>query len=293
MNASGADARISHPFVRLIECLSSDFSTIATTQGLCILKNQAALITGSQRGIGLAIAQALAERGFDIVLHALELSQELKAASDQIEKAGVRVHAVTGDLADIAGIDGIVEQAEIAMGPLTTLVSNAGVGALRRCDLLETAMDSFDHCMTINAKAPFFLMQAFAKRLLDRKRDPNLSYSLLSISSVSAEAVSTNRLEYCMSKSAVAMMAKGFALRLAREDIQVFDIQPGIIETEMTRDVISQYNQRIESENLAPAGRVGQPQEIARLCAVAASGELPYMTGQTLRADGGLSITRI
>ena len=200
---------------------------------------------------------------------------------------------MAGDLADIPGIRNIVKEADSIMGPLTTLISNAGVEALRRSDVLETAEDSFDHCMTINAKASFFVMQAFARLLLSRKRNSRLSYSLLSISSVSAESASLNRIEYCMSKSAAAMMAKGFAVRLAGEGIQVFDIQPRIIETEMTRPVISDYNKRIDNDHLVPIGRVGQPQEIAHICATAASGQLPYMVGQVIRADGGLSLARL
>lgn len=257
------------------------------------MTDQAALITGSSRGIGRAIALELARRGFRVAVHGRTDSEDLEAArADCAALSGTAV-AVSGDLADLGGHDAILDTAEAGIGPLTTLVSNAGVGALRRVDLLETGQDSFDRCMALNARAPFFLMQAFARRLLGRPRPDDAHYAIISVSSISAVAASPNRIEYCMSKAAAAMMAKTFALRLAPERIQVFDIQPGIIATDMSRAALPAYQARIDDEGLLPMPRIGDPVDVARSCAAAACGDLPYSVGQVLRPDGGLVLERL
>lgn len=257
------------------------------------MAHQAALITGSSRGIGKAIALELSRRGFRVAVHGRTETDDLEAARAECATAGPGAASVTGDLCNAGVHDAMLDRAEDAVGPLTTLVSNAGVGALRRVDLLETQQDSYRHCMEMNARAPMFLLQAFSRRLLARRRDPALHYSIVSISSVSAVAASTNRIEYCMSKAAAAMMAKVFAVRLAPEGIQVFDVQPGVIETDMSRPGLPAYQRRIDEDGLLPDPRIGQPEDVARACAAAASGDLPYSVGQVLRPDGGLLVERL
>ena len=254
------------------------------------MAKQKALITGSSRGIGRAIAIALADQGFDIAVHGRSQSEELEQTRRDCESRGVKTVAINGDLSDLSRHDTIFDSAEAQIGNLTTLVSNAGVSTLRRVDILETETDSFDHCMSLNARAPFFLLQAFARRLLKQKRHADCHYSIVSISSVSAVAASINRAEYCMSKAAAAMMAKAFAVRLAPAHIQVFDIQPGIIATDMSRAALPAYLERIANENLMPDARIGTPEDVALSCAAAASGLLPYSVGQILRPDGGLVV---
>lgn len=257
------------------------------------MRKQAALVTGSSRGIGRAIALELARRGFRVAVHGRTASDQLERARAECAALSGAAVAVSGDLGDLDGIEAILDAAETGIGPLTTLVSNAGVGALRRVDLLETQRDSFDHCMALNARAPFFLLQAFARRLLARPRSQEAHYAIISVSSVSAVAASPNRIEYCMSKAAAAMMAKAFALRLAPERIQVFDVQPGIIATDMSRAALPAYQARIDNEDLLPLPRIGHPSDVARTCAAAACGDLPYSVGQVLRPDGGLLVERL
>ncbi len=257
------------------------------------MSNQVALITGSGGGIGLGIAKSLAKRGFAIALHDLKDTDELQEKQRNLKALGAQTCRVTGDLRETDQHASLLDEVEANLGPLTTLVSNAGVSVLNRTDILDVQMDSFDHCMTSNARAPFHLLQCFSRRLLQRQRDPNLAYSIISVSSVNAVAASVNRAEYCMSKAAAAMMAKVFAARLAKENIQVFDIQPGIIETNMTTPSMPKYQKMIDEEELTLIPRVGQPDEVGVLCAAAASGDLPYLVGQVLRPDGGLLLERL
>ena len=256
-------------------------------------KKQAALVTGSSRGIGLGIALELARNGFDIALNAPPAdSEQLQQAADRVAELGVSVVRIEADVADLSAHEKMLEEAEAAIGPLTTLVNNAGVSVLNRGDLLEVSEESYDRCMAVNAKAMFFLSQAFAKRLLSRQRDGDSFHSLINITSSNAVAVAAPRAEYCASKAAAAMISKTFAVRLGEENIAVYDVQPGLIETFMTRTVTDDYQRRIDEEGLTLLPRLGQPEDLGRIVATLASGSLPYTTGQTISADAGMLVSR-
>jgi len=254
---------------------------------------QVAFITGSSRGIGRGIALALASKGFDIAVNGRAGSKALDQTVADLRGMGVSAVAVPGDVSDLGTHSAILEQAERDLGPLTTLVNNAGVGPLQRVDLLDTTEASYDRCLLVNAKAVYFLMQAFARLALSRPRDPALHYSVVTISSVSADAASIDRGDYCVSKAAAAMATKAFAARLAPDGIQVFDVQPGIIETDMSLPAMPSYRRRIEQEGLTLIKRAGQPADVGAVVASAVSGGLPYLAGQVLRVDGGLSVLRL
>ena len=252
---------------------------------------QAALITGSSRGIGLAIAHALADRGFNIALNGFSDSEELDLAVASVRKKGVIAIKVPADVSVLAKHEIMLDAAEAACGPLTTLVNNAGVSVLQRGDLLDVSEESYDRCMAVNTKAHFFLTQAFARRLVSRERSSDLYYSVVNVTSSNAVAASVLRGEYCASKAAAAMISKVFAARLAEDNIAVFDVQPGLIETDMTAAVKDTYKRRAE-EGLTLFPRIGQPDEMGTIVQTLATGGLPYMTGQTLSADGGLLVPR-
>ena len=254
--------------------------------------NHAALVTGSSRGIGLGIALELARYGFNIALNARSDGEELDAAANAVAEIGVSAVKIPGDVADLAQHEAMLDQAEAAIGPLTTLVNNAGVSVLNRGDLLEAGEESYDRCMAVNAKAMFFLSQAFAKRLVARKRDDGRFYSLVNVTSSNAVAVAAPRAEYCASKAAAAMISKTFAVRLGAENIAVYDVQPGLIETDMTRGVKDTYQRRIDEEGLTLLPRLGQPVEMGRIVATLAAGNLPYTTGQAISADAGMLVSR-
>ncbi|MFD1880240.1 3-ketoacyl-ACP reductase [Paracoccus pacificus] len=252
---------------------------------------QAALVTGSSRGIGLATAEALARQGFAIAVNGPARDDELARAVDRIAALGVPVAAAPFDVSDIALHDAALARIEAAIGPLTTLVNNAGVGVMQRGDLLEVSPESWDRCLSVNARALFFLSQAFARRLLARARPEDLFHSIVNITSSNANAVAVQRAEYCASKAAAAMVSKALAVRLGPENIAVYDVQPGLIVTDMTAPVIESYRARAE-QGLTLFPRLGMPEEVGGIVASLASGRLPYTTGQVISADAGMLVPR-
>ena len=252
----------------------------------------AALVTGASRGIGLSVATELARCGFAVALNSLFDDDELDQACATVGRLGNPVVKVPGDVSNLKLHENILDQAEAAIGPLSTLINNAGVSVITRGDLLDVTEESYDRCQAIHAKAQFFLSQRWARRLLSRERIDDRYYCLINVSSSNAVAVAETRAEYCVSKAASAMVSKAFATRLGRENIAVYDIQPGVIETAMTQPVTAHYQQRIDDDNLTLLPRLGKPQDVGRCMATLASGALPYTTGQVISVDAGMLVPR-
>lgn len=231
-----------------------------------------ALITGGQQGIGLGIATALHAAGWEIAVASEAAAAELPFP------ASYHQH----DVRDIAAIPALLD----AVGPITTLISNAGVGAMARGDVLEITAESYDRCLEVNTRGAIFLAQAVAKRMLDMPADAYRSITF--ITSVSATIVNPTRVEYCISKAATAMAAKAFAERLAPHNIGVFDIRPGIIQSPMTAPVAERYDATIP--DTVPMGRWGTPRDIADIVVPLARGDFAFATGAQIPVDGGLSI---
>ena len=250
-----------------------------------------ALVTGARRGIGKAIALALADAGFDVGVADVAASEELEAVAEGIRGKGRKAVAIVGDIAAIETHAGLLDSAEQALGPLTTLVNNAGVSVLNRGDLLEVAEESYDRCQSVNTRGTFFLTQRFARRLLARQRDASLHHAIITVTSANAIGVSINRGEYCVSKAAASMVSKLFAHRLADDGIGVYEIQPGFIETAMTAPSKARYDKLI-ADGLTSIKRFGRPDEIGRIAVTLATGGLPYTTGQAIAADAGLLTVR-
>lgn len=255
------------------------------------MTGQVALVTGSSRGIGLGAARALAADGFAVALNGPTEDAELDAAVEVLAAEGAHVAAVAFDVSDLAAHASALEAVEAALGPLTTLVNNAGVSVISRGDPLDVSEESWDRCLTVNSKAMFFLTQAFAKRVLGRARDKSLFHSVVNVTSSNASAVAVARAEYCASKAAAAMVSKAWATRLGAEDIAVYDVQPGLIETDMTKAVIETYEERAR-DGLTLLPRIGTPQEMGCIIATLAAGKLPYTTGQVISADAGMLVPR-
>jgi len=251
----------------------------------------AALITGSSRGIGKGIALALGAEGFSIGVNARAAGTEVDETLAELRSLGVRSVAVIGDVSDLSAHERMLADTEAALGPLTTLVNNAGVSAQRRGDLLEVTPESYDRCQAVNTRGGFFLTQAWARRLLKRERPSNVHHCVIAVTSSNANAVSIARGEYCVSKAGASMMARLFAVRLGAHDIGSYEIQPGLVETAMTESVREVYLQRI-SEGLTVAKRMGTPSDIGSIALALATGKLAFCTGQALQADGGLVIPR-
>jgi len=250
-----------------------------------------ALITGASRGIGRAIAIELAKNGFDVAANDISYCDDLASVVTEIEATGAGALALPFDVSDLDAHDVALTSIERNLGPLTTLVSNAGVGVLQRGDPLDVSEASFDRCMKVNAKAQFFLCQAVARRLLAQTRDPARPRSIINITSSNATAVAVPRSEYCASKAAAAMISKCFAARLGPQGIAVYDVQPGLVETPMTAAVIDSYKQRAV-DGLCLFPWVGQPEDVAGVVVSLATNRLPYTTGHVISVDGGMLVPR-
>ena len=255
------------------------------------MSRRVALVTGPSRGIGLAAAVALAREGFAVAVNGPAADEELSRAAEAVRGEGGDVFAAPFDVTDLAAHDAILGRVEDALGPLTTLINNAGVGVMQRGDPLDVTEASFDRCLAVNTKAAYFLTQAFARRLLGRARDAELFHAVINVTSSNAVAVAEPRSEYCVSKAAAAMGSKAWAVRLGRESIAVYDVQPGLIATEMTAPVIAQYEERARA-GLTLIPRIGQASEMGDIIAALAAGRLPYTTGQVISADAGMLVPR-
>ena len=248
-----------------------------------------ALVTGGQQGIGLGIAAALAGAGFAVAL-ASRSDPGTDAVREALDALGPGARYFRHDLQEIGAAPALLDAVEAEMGPVASLVSNAGVPAKVRGDMLDLAPDSFDFVLGVNLRGAFFLAQEAARRMLKLPARPYRS--IVFVTSVSAAMASIERAEYCISKAGAAMMAQLFAVRLAPHGIGVFEIRPGIIETGMTAAVKDKYTDRIEG-GLVPAARWGQPSDIGTVVLPLVLGEMAFATGAVIPVDGGLSIPRL
>ena len=251
-----------------------------------VAPNGVALVTGGRRGIGLAVAVALAGAGFRVAIldHCAPDGPDVR---DALERLGPESRYIRHDMARTDDIPRVVDKVEAELGPVTTLVNNAGVGPVVRGDMLELAPENFDRVMDVNLRGALFLTQAVARRMIEHRADAYRSISF--VTSISATHAATERAGYCISKAAASMMSTLFALRLAPHGIGVFEFRPGIIATDMTRAVSEAYTTRIE-DGLVPAGRWGEPRDIADAIVPCATGLLRFSTGAVIPVDGGLSI---
>ena len=245
-----------------------------------------ALVTGSSRGIGRGIADLLQESGFSVVYSGTRPERPADLPED--------CDYFPCDVSDAAQRRAVLRHVSDTRGRLDLLVNNAGVAPLERRDLLDMDEASFDRVIGINLKGTLFMCQAAARLMLDGLAAGLTDYHprIVNIGSISAYTSSTSRGEYCISKAGVGMVTKLFADRLADAGIPVFEVRPGIIDTDMTRVVHEKY-ERLIGEGLLPIRRFGQPEDVARMVLACASGLLDYAAGQVLNADGGFALRRL
>jgi NAD(P)-dependent dehydrogenase (short-subunit alcohol dehydrogenase family) len=247
-----------------------------------------ALVTGGRRGIGRAVAVELASRGYDVAITDRVEDDDAAATLRAIEEAGARALFIASDLQALASHPDVLERLLGWCSRLDCLVNNAGVGSPVRGDLLDVAPEAFDAVLGVNLRGTFFLTQAVARHMLNCKSaHPR---AIITVSSVSATMASPERSEYCLSKSALPMLTKLFALRLAGAGIPVFEVRPGIIRTPMTESVAHKYEARFD-EGLVPMNRWGNVDDVANAIGALAGGALQFATGSVLHVDGGLSIS--
>lgn len=244
-----------------------------------------AFVTGSSRGIGRGIADLLRENGYTVIYSGTrpQRPEDLAAETDYFPCD------ISSGEERKAALDHVLS----AYGRLDVLVNNAGVAPLIRRDILEMDEESFDRVLGINLKGTFFLCQAAAKIMLEaRKTQDDYAPRIINIGSLSAYTSSTSRGEYCISKAGVAMVTQLFADRLAESGIPVFEVRPGIIDTDMTKKVHEKYQGLIDG-GLLPVPRFGKPEDVAKMVLACCSGLLDYSAGQVLNADGGFALRRL
>lgn len=251
-----------------------------------------AIVTGGRRGIGLGIAGALAAAGFDIaVVDMVEKDAEVDAALAALGATGRRAAYFRCDLADTDSHAGLVVDIVKALGPVSCLVNNAGMGAVVRGDFLDLQPENFDRIVAVNLRGTIFFTQAVARSMQLRPAGRGPA-TIITVTSVSAELTSPERIDYCVTKAGLSAFVKGLAVRLAEMGVSVFEIRPGIIRTEMTAAVTEKYD-RLIAGGLVPQKRWGEPADIGAICAALATGAFGFATGTVVNADGGLSIGRL
>jgi len=260
----------------------------------------AAIVTGASRGIGKGIAKELASLGYDLVVNHFDFTTEGQAdesravqTQKEIKELGADCEILRGDISSAEDRSSLVALAKSKFGRCDMLVNNAGVAPLKRMDILEVTEESYDRVMGINLKGPYFLTQLVANWMVEQKKThPERAFRIVNTGSISAYTSSPARGEYCVSKAGISMMTMLYADRLAEYGIGVFEIRPGIIQTDMTSVVKDKYDKMI-AEGLTPIKRWGQPEDIAKAVGAIAEGRLDFSTGQVINVDGGFHLRRL
>jgi 3-oxoacyl-[acyl-carrier protein] reductase len=253
-----------------------------------------ALVTGASRGIGRGIALELARAGCRVAINYAGNAEAAAEALRLVKAAGGDGFTVQADISLAADRQRLVAETVKAFGRIDLLVNNAGIAPTVRADLLEAGEESFDRLYAVNLKGPYFLTQLVAKQMLKQEPDAEKARGrIVSITSISAYTASVNRGDYCMVKAGLAMMTKLFADRLAADGINVYEIRPGIIATDMTSGVKAKYDKLILEQGITPLRRWGQPEDIGRAVRAIAEDRFPFSTGAVFDVDGGFHLHRL
>ena len=253
-----------------------------------------AVITGASRGIGRSVAIALAAEGYDIAAIARSVdSKGMEILGPEIEKKGAQFFPVGLDISCTCCQEEVVSNILERYGRIDILVNNAGVAPLLRNDVLDMTEESYERLMNINLKGPVFFAQKIAKEMIWLKKTiDNYKPVIVFITSVSAVLSSTNRAEYCVSKAGLSMASTVFADRLSHEGILVYEMRPGVIQTDMTAKIKDKYDKLI-NEGLVPQKRWGLPEDIGRAIGSLARGDWSFSTGMIFEISGGLNIHKL
>lgn len=259
-------------------------------------KNKVALVTGGSRGIGRAIAIELARGGFDLAINYASdgvAAEEARELARSAGRADIQIELLKADISDSVERAELLKGVKAKFGRLDVLVNNAGVAPKVRADLLEASEDSFDRLISINLKAPYFLSQAAARWMIEQRTEiGDYDPSIINITSISAYTASPERGDYCVAKAGLSMMTALYASRLAAEGINVYEVRPGIIATDMTSGVTEKYD-RLFAGGITPIARWGQPEDVGRAVAAVAGGAFRYSTGEVINVDGGFHLRRL
>jgi 3-oxoacyl-[acyl-carrier protein] reductase len=263
--------------------------------------NPMALITGGSRGIGRGIALELARLGYDLLINykdnqsaAQQTAVDCQCIAMENDK-NPNLEIYRADISQAEDRKKLIDFAKSRFNGLDLLVNNAGAAPEIRADMLGAGEESFDRMMNVNVKGPFFLTQLAARWMVEQVTTPGYVGSrpkIVTIGSISSYASSTHRADYCISKAALTMLTPLFADRLAEFGIKVYEIRPGIIETDMTAPVKKKYDELIEG-GLTPIRRWGAPADVAKAVAAIAQELFPFSTGEVINVDGGFHLRRL
>jgi len=252
-----------------------------------------ALVTGGTRGIGLGISRELVSAGYNLALCGRRNLCEVEPVLKELRQTGAGVLYRQCDVSSAKDRTEMLKEVKNNFGSVNALVNNAGVAPKSRKDILEITEDDFTWLMDINLKGPYFLSQEVARWMIDLKnKDSKFEACIINISSVSASMASINRGQYCISKAGMNMMTKLFATRLGEYNIPVYEIQPGIIATDMTSTVTKKYD-KLFARGVAVQSRWGLPEDVGKAVTALVKNYFPYSTGQVIMVDGGMTISRL
>lgn len=237
-----------------------------------------AIVTGASRGIGRAIAIELAKTHNVVATY----RDRLDAAESLAAETGAAIFQC--DIASAADRQALLDFTRKQFGRLDLLINNAGMAQRERNDILQATEASFDELINTNLKGPHFLTQG-AARWMAEQGGGRIAF----VTSISSYTASVNRAEYCISKAGLSMSVALYATRLAQSNVQVFEIRPGIIRTDMISAVESVYEEKI-ANGLLPQRRMGESSDVAKTVRAIADGLLDYSTGQVLNVDGGFHL---
>lgn len=249
-----------------------------------------ALVTGGSRGIGRGICTELARAGYAILVNYNTNLDAAEAARAEIEGVGGVAEVCAADIGDAAHRDSLLDFTLETFGRIDLLVNNAGIAPPTRLDVLETTEKNFDCVLDTNLKGPFFLTQRVAQVMINQLAEKKIpTAAVINVSSISAYTASVNRAEYCISKAGLSMVTAVFAARLAEYGIRVYEVRPGIVDTDMVKQVRGKYEKLIGG-GLTPIKRFGRPEDVGKAVAAIAGGQFPFSTGEVFNIDGGFHL---
>jgi NAD(P)-dependent dehydrogenase (short-subunit alcohol dehydrogenase family) len=252
-----------------------------------------ALITGGSRGIGYGIALQLAQAGYDVAINGVREAEAVTGQVQALEKAGARVLYCRANISSREDRTKMLDEINAFYGRLDILVNNAGIAPRERKDLLDATEASFTELIDTNLKGPYFLTQSVARWMIAQQNErQDFQGCIINISSISAVVASVNRGEYCITKAGVSMATQLFAVRLAEYNIPVYEVRPGIIQTDMTAAVTEKYDKLIAG-GLTLQKRWGFPEDVGKAVLGLVQGYFPYSTGQIINVEGGMLINRL
>lgn len=258
------------------------------------MKDCVAIVTGGSRGIGRGVVLALVQHGWRVVINYRSNQEAAIETQKMVEAAGGSALILQADIANLEDTRSLASGALDHFGRLDLLVNNAGMAPRQRVDMLQVSEGSYDEVMNVNLKGPFFLTQLVANQMIDLVNKGKIDGpKIVNISSISAYTSSPARAEYCISKAGLSMTTSLWADRLSEYGINVYEIRPGIIQTDLTAVVKDKYDRMILQEKLTPIKRWGQPEDIGKAIAAIAEGLFPFSTGEVINVDGGFHLSRL